>query len=400
MSPQAGPPSGRPIDGLTIVGYGGCCALGADLPAIEAGLRAGRVALCPAPFTLPWDAVVGMVPDPLPGLPARLAQHDSRAARLALLGLDPLLPTLEPWRARVGADRLGVVVGTSTGGIDATESAIAALVAARGLPPGYSFADQHELGAVPRFVAELLGWAGPAYAVSTACSSSTRAVASAARLIGGGICDAVLVGGVDCLCQLTVFGFHSLGILSPAGARPFCRDRAGTHIGEGAGWLLLARDAAGPLRLVGWGESSDAHSMTAPHPEGLGLRRAVDAALARAGCAGDALDYVNAHGTGTLQNDAAELRALGEVLGPRVPVSSTKGMTGHALGAAGAIELVIAALALERGFLPPNASSSQAGFEDWPLGLVATARTQRLQRVMSVSAGFGGNNAAVILEAA
>jgi 3-oxoacyl-[acyl-carrier-protein] synthase I len=393
---RAGPGSGR----LTIVGYGGCCALGGDLPAIEAGLRAGAVRLHAAPFELPFSAVVGLVADPLPPPPARLARYDSRAARLALLGLDPLLARLAPWRARCGADRLGVVVGTSTGGIDATERAIAAVKGGAGLPADYSFADQHELGALPRFAAELLGWTGPAYSVSTACSSSTRALSSAARLVRNGICDAVLVGGVDCLCQLTVFGFHSLGILSAEGARPFCRDRAGTHIGEGAGWLLLARDGEGPVQVTGWGESSDAHSMTAPHPEGIGLRRAIEAALARAGLGANDVDYVNAHGTGTLQNDAAEFRALGDLFGKTTAVSSTKGMTGHALGAAGAVELVVSALALEKGFIPANASSSQAGFEDWPLGLVAQARPQRCRRVMSVSAGFGGNNAAVILEAA
>jgi 3-oxoacyl-[acyl-carrier-protein] synthase-1 len=393
---RAGPGSGR----LTIAGYGGCCALGSDLPSIEAGLRQAAVRLSPAPFDLPFAAVVGMVGDRLPPLPARLRQYDSRAARLALLGLEPLLPELESWRSRCGSDRLGVVVGTSTGGIDTTERAIAALHAGSGLPADYSFADQHELGALARFAATLLGWSGPAYAVSTACSSSTRALASAARLVRDGICAAVLVGGVDCLCQLTVYGFHSLGILSATGARPFCRDRDGTHIGEGAGWLLLARDGEGPIQVTGWGEASDAHSMTAPHPEGTGLRRAIEAALGRAGCSAGEIDYVNAHGTGTAQNDAAEARALGDLFAPGTPVSSTKGMTGHALGAAGAIELLIAALALDRGFLPANASSSSAGFEDLPLGLLGNGRAQRCRRVISVSAGFGGNNAAVILEAA
>jgi 3-oxoacyl-[acyl-carrier-protein] synthase-1 len=389
---------------LTIVGYGGCCALGGDLASIEAGLRAGVPRLHPPPVALfselPFAAVVGLVDQTLPPLPARLRQHDSRAARLALLGLEPLLTSLETWRARCGSDRLGVIVGTSTGGIDATERALVALHAGQGLPSDYSFADQHALGALPRFVAALLGWTGPAYAVSTACSSSTRALASAARLVRDGICDAVLVGGVDCLCRLTLYGFHSLGILSATGARPFCRDRDGTHIGEGAGWLLLARDGEGSIQVTGWGEASDAHSMTAPHPEGAGLRRAVQSALGRAGLRAGDIDYVNAHGTGTVQNDAAEFHALGDLFGATTALSSTKGMTGHALGAAGAIELVIAALVLDRGFVPANASSSHAGFEAWPLGLVGQSRAQSCRRVMSVSAGFGGNNAAVILEAA
>jgi 3-oxoacyl-[acyl-carrier-protein] synthase I len=396
MAVGAGAAAGR----FTIVGYGGCCALGPDLAAMESGLRRGVVPLSAPPFATPFASVVGMVPDPLPALPARLGRYDSRVARLALLGLEPVRPQLEQLTRVHGAERLGVVVGTSTGGIDATEAALGQVFAGTGLPAGYAFATQHELGAVPRFVAELLGWQGPAYSVSTACSSSTRSLASGARLLRDGVCDAVLVGGVDCLCRLTVFGFHSLGILSPEGARPFCRDRRGTHIGEGAGWLLLAREAEGPIVVTGWGEASDAHSMTAPHPEGLGLRRAIEAALRRAACSSSEIDYINAHGTGTEQNDAAEFRALADLFGAATPVSSTKGMTGHALGAAGAIELVVAALALEKGFLPPNASSSQEGLEAWPLAVVQAPRAQRCRRVMSVSAGFGGNNAAVVLEAA
>jgi 3-oxoacyl-[acyl-carrier-protein] synthase-1 len=226
---------------------------------------------------------------------------------------------------------------------------------------------------------------------------------SGGRLLRDGICDAVLVGGVDCLCRMTVHGFNSLGILSPEGSRPFCRDRAGTHIGEGAGWLLLVRDAPAPLLVRGWGDTSDAHSMAAPHPEGAGLARAMREALAMARLGPGDIDYVNAHGTGTQQNDAAEAQALRDVLGETTPVSSTKGMTGHALGSAGAIELVLLALAMERGFLPPNASSTRAGpagIEELHVNLVQTTRAAVLRRGLTVSAGFGGSNAAVLLEAA
>ncbi len=384
---------------IGILGYGGCCALGSDLPSIEANLRQGRVSLSAPPFDLPFPAVVGKVADPLPTLPARMSHFDFRAARLALLALEPLTGLLSRLRQQHGSQRLGIVVGSSTGGIDATEAAIAQLQATGALPAGYSFDDQHELSALPRFLAQLIGADGPAYTVSTACSSGTRALLSGARLLRDGICDAVLVGGVDCLCRMTVHGFHALGILSPEGSRPFCRDRAGTHIGEGAGWLVLARDPdAGALRVRGLGDSSDAHTMAAPHPEGAGLARAMREALT--GVFPADIDYVNAHGTGTLQNDAAEAQALRAVLGANTPVSSTKGMTGHALGSAGAIELIVLALALERGFLPPNASSSRAGLEALSIDVVTATRAARVRRALTVSAGFGGSNAAVLLEAA
>jgi 3-oxoacyl-[acyl-carrier-protein] synthase-1 len=384
---------------IGITGYGGCCALGSDLGSIEANLRQGLVRLSPPPFDLPFPAVVGKVADPLPQLPARMAQFEFRAARLALLALEPLTQPLARLRSKHGADRIGIVVGSSTGGIDATEAAVARLHSAASLPPGYSFEDQHELGALPRFLAELLEVTGPVYTVSTACSSGTRALMSGARLLRDGLCDAVLVGGVDCLCRMTVHGFHSLGILSPTGSRPFCRDRAGTHIGEGAGWLLLERGPA-PLYVRGWGDASDAHSMAAPHPEGAGLVRAMRQALAQAGFEAGDIDYVNAHGTGTLQNDAAEAQAVREVFGAVTPLSSTKGMTGHALGSAGAIELVILALAMQRGFVPPNASSTQEGLEALAVNVVTATRPAVIRRGFTVSAGFGGSNAAVVLEAA
>ena len=396
MAPAAAP-GGAPS--ISVLATSGCCALGADRAAIEANLRQGRVALGAAPFDLPFPAVVGKVADPLPKPPSRMSSFDCRVTRIALLGLDPLVPLLERLRTQVGPDRIGVVIGSSTGGIEATERALVALARGAGLPPEYSFEDQHQLGALPRFVADLCGLAGPAYTVSTACSSGARALVGGLNLIAGDVCDAVVVGGVDSLCRMTVYGFHALGILSPEGARPFCRDRAGTHIGEGAGFLVLARGDDGPLAVTGWGDTSDAHSMAAPHPAGQGLARAMRAALDRAALRPADLDYVNAHGTGTLQNDAAEAVALAEVFGGGTPISSTKGMTGHALGSAGAIELLVTALALERGFVPPNASSTRAGTE--PLGLAIAERLApaRIRRAMTVNAGFGGSNAAVLLEA-
>lgn len=396
--PPAAAPGGAPS--ISVLATSGCCALGADRAAIEANLRQGRVALGAAPFDLPFPAVVGKVADPLPKPPSRMSSFDCRVTRIALCGLDPLVPLLERLRTQVGPDRIGVVIGSSTGGIEATERALAALARDNRLPADYSFEDQHQLGALPRFVADLCGVSGPAYTVSTACSSGARALIGGVNLIAGGVCDVVVVGGVDSLCRMTVYGFHSLGILSPDGSRPFCRDRAGTHIGEGAGFLVLTRGAAeGPLAVTGWGDTSDAHSMAAPHPAGQGLERAIRAALARAALAPAAVDYVNAHGTGTQQNDAAEAVALAAVFGEQTAVSSTKGMTGHALGSAGAIELLVTALALERGFIPPNASSTRAGTEPLGLAIAEKTRPARLRRAMTVNAGFGGSNAAVVLEA-
>jgi 3-oxoacyl-[acyl-carrier-protein] synthase-1 len=245
-----------------------------------------------------------------------------------------------------------------------------------------------------------LGLAGPAFVVSTACSSSAKVFANAARMIEAGVVDAAVVGGVDSLCLTTLYGFRSLELVSADICRPWDAARAGLSLGEGAAFALLERDA-GRARawLRGCGESSDGHHMSSPHPEGAGAALAMRAALADAGLAPGDVDYLNLHGTATPGNDAAEDRAVRQVFGTSIACSSTKGFTGHTLGAAGAVEAAIAVLALERGLLPAslNLRERDPALELEPLR-VATERPARV--VASNSFGFGGSNACLVIGAA
>jgi 3-oxoacyl-[acyl-carrier-protein] synthase-1 len=314
------------------------------------------------------------------------------------MAMDEIRTPLERVIAKKGRERIGLVLGTSTGGLDRTEIALDARETSGALPSDYSFLSQHSFGGMLRAVVRAAGTMGPAYVVSTACTSSAKALAAAIRLMNTEVCDAVLVGGADALCHTTLHGFHSLGVLSSQACRPFSSERDGIHIGEGAAWLLLEREGDGPARVSSVGESSDAHSMSAPDPEGQGARLAIESALAGAGVDASCIDFVNAHGTGTLKNDQAEAAAIAETLGVDVPVASTKGMTGHLLGAAGATEAALTIAAIERGVIPPSAGAEPF---DASLGIhvVRTARRATLRRALSLSMAFGGNNTAVLVEA-
>ena len=385
---------------LPITALALCNGMGPDTAAVLAALRSGRSGLGPCPPEFELTATVGALAGPLPALPAALADHDTRQARIAALALAELQAPLARARARWGADRIAVVLGTSTGGIGASERAYAHAHAHGGaLPPGYSVETSHALDAVLH-VARVLGGglAGPAYIVSTACSSSAKVLASAQRLIEAGLCDAALVGGVDSLCGLTVRGFAGLEVLSSAPCRPFSRERAGINIGEGAALLLVERTGEGPARLLAVGESSDAYHMTSPHPEGLGARLAMERALALAGVPAELVDHVNAHGTGTRQNDAMESLAIRAVLGASVPVVATKGYTGHMLGAAGATEVAFVVDAIAHAYLPASVGADPL---DEALGVdVVTARRERPTRAaLSNSFAFGGSNVSVLIGA-
>ncbi len=304
-------------------------------------------------------------------------------------------------RERFGAARIAVIVGTSTSGIGEAERALPRCDA-DGWPADFHYGQQ-EIGAPARFVATLAGIHGPAWTVSTACSSGAKALASGARLLRAGIVDAVIAGGGDSLCGFTLAGFGALEAVSAVRSLPFSRNRGGINIGEGAALFLMSREPA-PVRLAGWGESSDAHHMSAPDPEGAGAIAAVREALARAGLAAADVDYVNLHGTGTEHNDAMEARAVAAALGTGVPASSTKPLTGHALGAAGAIEAALAWIALARNpqhRLPPHWYD---GDYDPALPRIALVEPgQRaaapLRHVLSQSFAFGGSNAALLLGA-
>lgn len=385
-----------------ITSYTVTTALGRGCAATAARLAANESGLAPCRFeTVDLDTFVGEVAGvDAHVLPSALRRFDCRNNRLADLAIDAdgFAEAVTAASARWGRDRVGVYIGTSTAGILSTEIAYRHRDAAGALPPDYRYRETHNTHSVTEFVRERLGLAGPALTHSTACSSSAKSFASAWRAIRSGTVDAAVAGGVDSLCLTTLYGFHSLGLLSTRPCRPWDAGRDGISIGEGAAFFLLERSAisrrAGP-QLIGFGESCDAYHMSSPHPEGEGAQAAMRAALARAGLDADDIDYVNLHGTATPANDAAEDKAVAAVFGSRVACSSTKGFTGHALGAAGAVEAAITLLAMDSGFVPAG------------LGLVTpdprlraryAARTERrlLRRAMSNSFGFGGSNCSLV----
>ncbi len=355
--------------------------------------------LAPRPDLVPGATLwVGAVTEALPALPTTLRQHECRNNRLALAALAQMRGAVRAAIARYGAGRIAVVLGTSTSGMAEGEAALAARLREGTWPPGFSYSQQ-EPGNLAAFVADLLGITGPAFTVHTACSSSGKAFASAQRMIRAGFCDAAIVGGADSLCQTTLHGFHSLEALSQRPLNAFSAQRDGTCIGEGAA-LFLLEDAPGPVRLLGVGESSDAHHISAPEPEGSGARAAMQAALAAAGLAADAVGYVNLHGTATRLNDAMEGRAVAGLFGTAMPCSSTKGFTGHTLGAAAATEAAFCWLALQRGLLPPHLWDGVVDADIPPLHLVQPGQALRgPRRMLSASYAFGGSNVALLLGA-
>jgi 3-oxoacyl-[acyl-carrier-protein] synthase-1 len=370
-----------------------------------AALREGRSGLAPCTFdTLPFPAytgeVAGLDDEPLAGA---LAGYDCRNNRLAAAALrqDGFLATVAAARERYGAARIGVFAGTSTSGLLQTETAYRQRDPVSGrLPQGLDYARTHNTYALARFVREVLDLAGPAFVVSTACAATSKVFGSAARMIEAGICDAAIVGGADTLCATTLFGFHSLGVMADEPCRPFDAERRGISIGEAAGFVLLERagDWHGPgtVFLLGTGESSDAYHMSSPHPEGAGARLAMEQALAAAGLEPAAIDYINLHGTATLVGDSAEDRAVFGLFGAGVPCSSTKGLTGHTLGASGVIEAAFSALAIQHGFVPgsPHTRAVDPGFQSQ---YVMASRDARIDRVVSNSFGFGGVNCSLVL---
>jgi 3-oxoacyl-[acyl-carrier-protein] synthase-1 len=300
---------------------------------------------------------------------------------------------------RYGPRRIGLFIGTSTSGIQETEHAYRAGIerGAMRVPAPFRFRFTHDVFSVAAFSRDYLHLAGPAVVVSTACSSSAKVFALASRYIRAGLCDAAIVGGVDSLCLTTLYGFHSLELLSESPCQPWDAERKGLNIGEAAGFALLecaSADASG-IFLIGYGESSDAYHVATPHPEGRGAYRAMHAALDSAGVVAEDIDYINLHGTATRSNDAAEDKAITTLFGTRVPCSSTKGWTGHTLGAAGITEALISALALRHNLLPRSLNTERL---DPALRATIVMRTEErpLRRVLSNSFGFGGNNCSLL----
>jgi len=333
-----------------------------------------------------------------------LARFNCRNNRIALIAVqqDNFVEHAREAVARYGSKRVGVFIGTSTAGVLETELAYRQRDPASGaLPTTLDYAATHSPFSVADFIRRTLGVAGPSVAISSACSSSAKVFAAASRMIEVGLIDAAVVGGVDSLCQTTLYGFNSLELLSPQMCRPFDVARNGISIGEGAAFALLERPTATSARthdgvaLLGYGESSDAYHMSSPHPDGLGAQLAMRAALESARLEPAQIDYINLHGTATPSNDQAEGRAVAALF-EGTPCSSTKGMTGHTLGAAGAVEAVLAALALQYGFMPASANT-RALDPAISLDYLLARRDQPLRAVLSNSFGFGGTNCSLVL---
>lgn len=381
-------------------------ALGADAEAVWSGLLAGessRLAL--RDDLVPGQRLrVGAVDGPLPEIPEALAPYACRNNAMALAALRQIEAAARRAVAACGPARVGVLMGTSTSGVSDAEAALAHAQRHGSLSPSFHY-EQLEFGGLASFVADYLGARGPAYTLSTACSSGARALASARSLLALGLCDAVVAGAADTLCGLTSNGFFALQALCAGVTNPCSRNRSGITLGEGAAVFLVLREEGG-IQLRGVGESSEAHHMSAPEPTGIGAETAMRAALADAALPPEAIGYLNLHGTGTPQNDRMECLAVERVFGAALPVSSTKPLVGHTLGAAGAMEAAFCWLVLdrrERGrlALPPHCWDGVRDPELPPLNLAAKGLAVPVAgpaRVMSNSFGFGGNNCTLLLE--
>ena len=338
------------------------------------------------------EAVFGGVDAELPTIPEAFAAHRSRNNQLLLAALAQIQPQVDRAIAQYGRDRIAVVMGTSTSGLDEGDQYVSQTRCAQ-----WRYAQQ-ELGDPSRFLSRWLSLDGPAFTLSTACSSSARAIISGRRLIDAGLADVAIVGGADTLSRMPINGFDSLESLSVSRCQPFGRDRNGITIGEGAALMLLTREPA-PIALLGVGESSDAWHMSAPHPEGVGAIRAIQQALQEANLSPQDVGYINLHGTATLLNDKIESKVVNQIFGDAVPCSSTKHLTGHTLGAAGATEAAIAMLILQHNLpLPPQDFSQTPADESLPAcGLLHQATTLTRPIILSNSFAFGGNNTSILL---
>ncbi|WP_322032750.1 beta-ketoacyl-[acyl-carrier-protein] synthase family protein [Paraburkholderia sp. J76] len=376
-------------------------ALGGDVASIAGALARNEAPGMGPIATRTGTAFAGSVTTPLDiAPPAALAHYDCRNNRLLLCALAQIRPAIEAARERFGAGRIGVVLGTSTSGIGAAEMTFTQ-PASQQAASTFDYR-QMEIGTAAPFAAAALDLRGPAYTISTACTSSAKAFAAARRLLRANLCDAVVVGGVDSLCELTLQGFASLESTSPVRTNPMSAQRRGINIGEGAAVFLMSREE-GPVMLAGAGESSDAHHISAPDPEGAGGELALRAALGDAGIGASAIGYVNLHATATIKNDQMEAHLMARVFPDGVPVSGTKPLTGHTLGAAGASELALAWLALARDdvALPRHVWDGEADRALPALDLVQDIRhlprNGVRQYVMSNSFAFGGSNVSLIL---
>ena len=353
----------------------------------------------PEPLPCWVGRVAGLEDTPLP---AAFSRWESRNHRLAWLGLnqDGFLERARAALARHGAARVALLLGTSTSSVGETERAYRELDSDGRLDTVQRVSRVHETHALGAFVQQVLDLTGPCLTISTACSSSAKVFASAERLLRAGLVDAAIVGGVDTLCGSVLYGFNSLQLVSQRPCRPFDTQRDGLSLGEAAGFALLenvAVDKSAP-RLIGYGESADAHHMSAPHPQGLGAQLAMHDALARAGLTPQEVDYINLHGTASRQNDEVEAMLIARTFAPSTLATSTKGWTGHTLGAAGIVEAAVALLAIQRGFVPGTLNAQTLDPACGPQIVIDNCQ-RRVRVALSNSFGFGGNNCCLAFSA-
>ncbi len=407
-APRPRPAPAR-IEPVAVRAFSAVCAAGLDRAALRAALHDGATRLTPNRFgepTLPtWVGVVAALDEAgAPHLlPEAMRQRwDARATRLAWLGLqaDGFMRAACAAVSRHGAARVGLALGTSASTIGVSEAAYRALAPDGGFPTRWRDERLNTPHALTMFVGEALGVGGPTVTVSTACSSSAKVFAVAERWLRLGLVDAVVVGGVDALCQSVLYGFAALGLVSPVPCRPFDRRRDGISVGEAAGFALLERGHS-ELMLLGHGEANDAFHMSSPHPQGLGAELALDEALARAGLSdgdedsGVEVDYVNLHGTASPKNDEVEAAMFARRYGPRTWASATKGLTGHTMGAAGMLEAAICLEALQQGVAPGTTGCDEPEAGGDPR-LLRAAKARTVWVTASHSFGFGGNNAVLV----
>lgn len=394
----------EPMQPLVISQFSVISCIGAGQAETLSSLRSGASGLRPCAFeTVDLPTYTGEV-EALAEvrLPRALADFDCRNNRLAERALvqDGFAEFIRDVLAKYGTRRIGLFLGTSTSGILQTELAYRARDPATGmLPEHFDYERTHNTASLAGYLRERLGIAGPAFVVSCACASTAKAFGSAARMIAAGLCDAAIVGGADSLCLTTLYGFHALALNAPGPCRPFDAARDGISIGEAAGFAVLEKPrsdhACDGVMLLGVGESNDAYHMSSPHPQGIGARLAMERALDAAGLVPGDIDYVNLHGTATRVGDAAEDLAVHALFGDATPCSSTKGQTGHTLGAAGIVEAIISLLAIRYGLLFGSANT-QTVDPEFRSRYQLKAASARIDTVLSNSFGFGGGNCSLV----
>jgi 3-oxoacyl-[acyl-carrier-protein] synthase-1 len=382
-----------------IHGVGLLNALGENTAEVASALQANQ----PGSMVLNEDYLlanqrcyIGQVTAALPEIEGRA--YNCRNNRLAIAALNQFMPQLKQAISAFGADRIAVVTGTSTSGVDRAEAAYQSRQREGHVGDDFHYS-QPEIGGLSAFIKAYLSLAGPAYTISTACSSSGRALLSAQRLLSSGLVDAVIVGGVDSLCRLTLNGFNALESLDSELCRPMAENRRGISIGEGAALFLLSNTVS-EVAILSVGDSSDAHHISAPCPDGRGAEEAMSKALSLAKLEPTQIDYINLHGTATPLNDAMESAAVFRLFGDSVPCSSTKSRIGHTLGAAAAQEVALCYLAMTaKAPYAPAHGTMQDGGRDSTLAPIklATGEAVKGRYSLSNSFAFGGNNVSVIL---